>query len=376
MVKPIKSIRGVREKHRISSLRNRTTCLTNTDDKVIPKAIRDKINDFDNYLIQYVQAIESEELEKIAQTAKMVAVAGSNLSHTISKFRVEDQKLQSIGKELFELSSILEESVDYTPLAYKPLGQSEADEKLNELHSFQSVKQRFKSLNDDYHRHEERVNKSLNENELRIEKISSITGNLEDNVTKEINKVKVLYEESLAEIDTKKAQIDDILGYISGKVIAGDYEKSAQDERIVADWLRYGALACMGLIILIVSYSLWKTTTSDFSWQNSIFRIVLSFILAVPATYLAKESAKHREQQYAHLQTSLDLKALDPYIASLPVEEQHKIKITTAERLFVAKSSSKESLDSYPINTHEIIMEIIKKWDLNEQNHILSKSLI
>lgn len=331
------------------------------NDKVIPKAIRDKINDFDNYLIQYVQAIESEELEKIAQTAKMVAVAGSNLSHTISKFRVEDQKLQSIGKELFELSSILEESVDYTPLAYKPLGQSEADEKLNELHSFQSVKQRFKSLNDDYHRHEERVNKSLNENELRIEKISSITGNLEDNVTKEINKVKVLYEESLAEIDTKKAQIDDILGYISGKVIAGDYEKSAQDERIVADWLRYGALACMGLIILIVSYSLWKTTTSDFSWQNSIFRIVLSFILAVPATYLAKESAKHREQQYAHLQTSLDLKALDPYIASLPVEEQHKIKITTAERLFVAKSSSKESLDSYPINTHEIIMEIIKK---------------
>ena len=33
MVKSIKSIRGVREKHRISSLRNRTTCLTNTDTK-------------------------------------------------------------------------------------------------------------------------------------------------------------------------------------------------------------------------------------------------------------------------------------------------------------------------------------------------------
>lgn len=123
----------------------------------------------------------------------------------------------------------------------------------------------------------------------------------------------------------------------------------------------------MALIVLVVGYSFWETTNSDFNWQNSIFRIVLAFMLSAPAAYLARESAKHREQQYAHQQTSLDLKAIEPYIASLPEDEQHKIKIEIAGRLFGAKDLSKVSVDPYPANTHEIAMEIIKKLDLNKR---------
>lgn len=178
-----------------------------------------------------------------------------------------------------------------------------------------------------------------------------------------------LYQSSLAELEIKRAQIDDILGHVSGRAIAGDFEKSASDEKSMADWLRYGSLGCMALIVLVVAYSFWETTSPDFNWQKSTFRIVLAFMLSIPAAYLARESAKHREQQYAHQQTSLDLKAIAPYIASLPEDEQHKIKIEIAGRLFAARDFSKVGADPYPVNTHEIMMEIIKKLDFKKSDY-------
>lgn len=122
-------------------------------------------------------------------------------------------------------------------------------------------------------------------------------------------------------------------------------------------------------IVVVVGYSFLETTSADFQWQKSLFRIVLAMLLSVPAAYLARESAKHREQQYRHLQTSLDLKTISPYIASLPDEEQHKIKSEVASRLFAARDFSKVSSDPYPINMHEIIMELLKKVDVGKSTN-------
>ncbi|MFX4093044.1 hypothetical protein ACJBY1_10490, partial [Streptococcus suis] len=56
------------------------------------------------------------------------------------------------------------------------------------------------------------------------------------------------------------------------------------------------------------------------------------------------------------------------YIASLPIDEQHKIKIEVASRLFAARDYSKVGTDPYPVNVHEIVMELIKKLELNKQS--------
>ena len=61
-------------------------------------------------------------------------------------------------------------------------------------------------------------------------------------------------------------------------------------------------------------------------------------------------------------QTSLDLKAINPYIASLPEEEQHKIKSEIAQRIFAPKDFQSISNESYPINSQEVIMALISKF--------------
>ncbi|MFP3670154.1 hypothetical protein SB717_34255, partial [Priestia sp. SIMBA_032] len=59
-----------------------------------------------------------------------------------------------------------------------------------------------------------------------------------------------------------------------------------------------------------------------------------------------------------------DMKAVSPFLASLPEAERHKIKADIASRIFGGKDFSNVSSDSYPINTHEILMELIKKLEV------------
>jgi hypothetical protein len=234
------------------------------------------------------------------------------------------------------------------------------------LGSYQFVKNNLKKLADNHLEHDQRIKKLLSESESSASNLRSRIERIERDVKVEIDKISSLYKDSLIELEDKKQQIDEVLGHASGRVIAGDYETSSAEEKQMADRLRYSSLVCMAIIVAVVGYSFWETTTTDFQWQNSIFRIVLAIMLSVPATYLARESAKHREQQYSHLQTSLDLKAITPYIASLPTDEQHKIKVEVATRLFAAKDYSRVGAEPYPINVHEIVMELIKKLELKK----------
>ncbi|MEO3723215.1 hypothetical protein ABHN98_01640 [Pseudomonas syringae] len=215
-------------------------------------------------------------------------------------------------------------------------------------------------------KHYQRFKKTLNENDFRIANLEQKLNDLEKTASTEIDKITALYSVALHEIEGKKTEIDNILGHVSGRTVAGDYEKSATEEKNKADWLRIGSLLCMALIAVSLGYSFWETIGTEFDWQKSLFRITLTFLLSVPAAYLARESAKHREQQYQHLQTSLDLKAISPFLASLPEEEQHKIKIAIASKLFAGRDFSKTSADPFPLNTQEIIMELLKRLDLSK----------
>jgi hypothetical protein len=212
-------------------------------------------------------------------------------------------------------------------------------------------------------KHDQRFKKALAENDTRITGLEQKLNGLEASANREIEKLTSAYTEALKETELKKTEIDSILGHVSGRAVAGDYEKSATEEKNKADWLRIGSLTCMALIAFSLGYSFWETIGTEFNWQKSLFRITLTFLLSVPAAYLARESAKHREQQYQHLQTSLDLKAISPFLASLPEEEQHKIKIAIASKLFAGRDFSKTSADPFPLNTQEIIMELLKRLD-------------
>ncbi len=334
----------------------------------ISKKLRDSFKSFYQHLDAYSEATERGDIGEIANSASAVSIYGKVIGQGIAQFKDADSQMKSLGSDLLRKSNEYRDFIENSPLELKPMEPIDSKEMDLSLGNYKSIKSNLKKISNDHIAHDQRIKKLLNESESNAVKLSGQIEKLEREVKIEIEKITSLYKKAQDEIDSKKQQIDDVLGHVSGRAIAGDFETSSAEEKEMADWLRYASLGCMAVIVAVVCYSFWETTTAEFRWQNSVFRMVLAVMLSVPAAYLARESAKHREQQYNHLQTSLDLKAISPYIASLPVDEQHKIKIEIASRLFAARDYSKVGSDPYPINVHEIVMELIKKLEISKQS--------
>lgn len=233
-----------------------------------------------------------------------------------------------------------------------------------------------KELDSQFSVHNQQTDKMVQRFQSKINEVEIATDNNLEVLRTKANVIEELFETTLAELEEKKEQMDEVLGQTANRVMAQDYDHSAADEKKAANWLRIGSISCMAIIIYIVCYSFYDSTHSGFSWESSIFRTVLVFILSIPAAYLSRESTKHREQQYNYHHTALDLKAITPYIASLPEADQNRIKISIAERIFASRQTNVPKQDSFPLNTQELMMELIKKVDLRDKPKDEGKSVI
>lgn len=171
----------------------------------------------------------------------------------------------------------------------------------------------------------------------------------------------------LVELLAKQKEINDLVGLLAGETISGSYAKSASVEKKSADVMRNSSVALMLTIVLIIGYSLFETAKPHFEWETALARLLFSLTLSIPAAYLARESSKHRTQQYTYLRVSLDLQAMPPYLAPLPSEEQNRLRGGFADRIFGAKDSSSAG-DSYPLNLQELIMAIINKAEISKDS--------
>lgn len=196
---------------------------------------------------------------------------------------------------------------------------------------------------------------------LRVAGLESYVESLELSVVAELGRTKDIYDEALANFEKKKRDIDDLLGVISGTAVAGSYEKNAEHEIKAADFLRAISVVLMSFVVALVSLSFYEINTGVVSVESILVKIGLIFLVSVPAAYMARESSRHRSMYYEYIQRSLDLRAFDPYIASLSNDEQSRLKSEMAVGFFSKSRSS--DLDTYPINVHELLMELIKRVD-------------
>jgi hypothetical protein len=333
-------------------------------DTPVSRSVNSLFRELKSELAGLADALKKNDREQIIQSARNIASSSQTIGYLApdlesSDFEVAKEDLHDNAENLLNL-------VGEPPELLKPLEPIEITSLFTGALGQGNPNRTTRASRDEQEKFDQNFKKNLAENGFRIAGLEQKLNALEATAGNEISKITSAYSDALLEIEGKKTEIDNILGHVSGRAVAGDYEKSATEEKNKADWLRRGSLLCMALIAVSLGYSFWETIGTEFNWQKSLFRITLTFLLSVPAAYLARESAKHREQQYQHLQTSLDLKAISPFLASLPDEEQHKIKIAIASKLFAGRDFSKTSVDPFPLNTQEIIMELLKRLDLSK----------
>lgn len=199
--------------------------------------------------------------------------------------------------------------------------------------------------------------------ELRrtIEQLKSNISNLHEEMVAESSKAAKVSEDAAEHSKKIHSQIDELLGQTASKVLLVDYANTADSEKKSADIMRNLSLGCMCLTGVVLCFALYESLSSGLDWKQAIFKAFTAIALSVPAAYLARESAKHRNQEHINRRISLDLRAITPYIATLPSEEQNKIKSEVASKIFGAQESGSVTSDNYPINVQELVKSIIEK---------------
>lgn len=210
----------------------------------------------------------------------------------------------------------------------------------------------------------ENSQKSLDElSALRssIDHVKSEISGLQDHMLREVDKAEKISEDAEQRSKEVNFQIDGLLGQTASKVLLVDYANTAEAEGKAADNLRLASLVCMALTGVVLCFTLYESLNSQFDWKQAIFKVFTAIALSVPAAYLARESAKHRGQEHVNRRISLDLRAITPYIATLPSEEQNKIKSEVASKIFGVRDVGSPSADNYPINIQEVVKMMIEK---------------
>ncbi|MEJ5903939.1 hypothetical protein V7V80_04510 [Pseudomonas kermanshahensis] len=325
--------------------------------KPVNAPIREAFTGVEMHLSNFAKAWGTDDLDSILRSASSVGIYGQALGMRTAGLEIPDVEL--IRQPLTEQSTQLRKLAEEGPLTFKPMEDSAVG-----LQNFQPPRNESQAQ---LARHAAETKKLLNDNGIRLSAFEQKLNGIENTLSAEIQKITQAYEAAKADIDEKTDHINRVTGQAAARMIAGDYEGSAAVEKETADNLRLGALACMLLIVAVLGWAVLESTIATFEWERFLSKVSLVFLLGVPATYLARESAKHREQQYHHLQTSLDMKAISPFLASLPDEAQHKLKADIASRIFGGRDFSKVSNDPYPLNTHEIIMKLIDKVDFSNK---------
>lgn len=194
-----------------------------------------------------------------------------------------------------------------------------------------------------------------------IEQLKSTISELNQDLAKELDKAAKITEDAIQYSKDSSEQILKLLGQTSSKVLLIDYANTADTEKKSANRMRNLSLACMTLTGVVLCVSVYESLTNTFDWKQSILKLFTAIALSVPAAYLARESAKHRNQEHINRRISLDLRAINPYIATLPPEEQNKIKSDVAAKIFGIQENGSNPPDNYPINIQELAKLIIEK---------------
>lgn len=321
--------------------------------------------------IEYSKVQPELGLAKISNNLHNLDVSFDNFFHKFRSFSEVTNRDQKLIEAMFvDIGTLIKafNSTEVKLIKSNDFVETSHSKMLNKLVA-ESMDIIVKKLDSQFSDNKQKTDKMVQSFQSKFNEIEIATDNNLEALHTKASAIEGLYKATLTELEEKKEQMDEVLGHTANRVMANDYDSSAVSEKKSADWLRYGSLGCMAIIVFIVCYSFYDSTHSGFNWESSIFRTILVFILSIPAAYLSRESTKHREQQYNYHHTALDLKAITPYIASLPEADQNRIKISIAERIFASRQTNVTQPESFPLNTQDLMMELIKKIDLSKKKN-------
>ena len=169
-------------------------------------------------------------------------------------------------------------------------------------------------------------------------------------------------ERLLGDAHAKHQEILELHEIVAGDSVAAGYMQSAQDERGAANFWRWASVIFIVTTVLWGVYSYLGSSTGseqDLSfWATSLKAFSVAGVLLFGAVYSSKQSNLHRKNERQARWLALEVKAIDPFIASLSANEQADLKKQLSEKLF-GNSQSQLGADEHAIS--EDLLSMVMK---------------
>lgn len=154
------------------------------------------------------------------------------------------------------------------------------------------------------------------------------------------NAIKKL-DEARTDAETTTQEIKEMLGIVTTGVINNDHDKTAKKEMWASIRWRWKTVALLlgAFGWLLYAYSHPPTIPDGASeiyktWIPLLKTFSLTAILLLTSGFTARQSSSHLENARHLRGVALNVKALDPYLASLDTTQQKELKKELTEKLF------------------------------------------
>jgi hypothetical protein len=165
---------------------------------------------------------------------------------------------------------------------------------------------------------------------------SAVVTASEKNLAGLVSKYEEKAEQVLKDIQENKEHVEKLVGVIGNLGVTSGYLRVANQARISL-WLWQAATIGALTTLSVLAYkTLGKLEDAGghFSWGGFAARALLLVSLGVIAAYSGTQADKLFGEERRNRKLALELEAIGPYLAPLPVEEQNKFRVQIGELSF------------------------------------------
>ena len=263
-----------------------------------------------------------------------------------------------------------------------------ATEKAVELSkAFESVQATISKIDQDLSKREneiQSVEKTITDKQTQIEGLSqNFQSNFDSIKSTETTKFEELRDRLKKTVDDQTKQIDDdtkslvdrlnkkedeakkLVNVIGNIGATGNYRFVAEAHGKSADFWRYVAIGFMVTLSGILIWTLFNVG-GEYDWKMALIRILSALVLTYPATYAARESAKHRKLENLNRKAELELASINPFIEILSEEKKQAIKEKLVEKYFgnndgYIENDQTDDTHSVPFKVLDKVVDIFKE---------------
>lgn len=157
------------------------------------------------------------------------------------------------------------------------------------------------------------------------------------------------YEEEatkiLKKVNDRREEVEKLVGVIGTLGVTSGYQTTANTARKTM-WLWQGVTVTALIAVIWFAYDAFlPAMQGDFKVSGFVARVFLTVTVGVLAAYAGSQADRFFHMEKLNRKLALELAAIDPFIALLPIEEQQKFKLEVGRRTFAQDDAKPDAVE-------------------------------